>query len=558
MLPRSVSPLGWTMVWQGPLASGLVDLLVRRLGFELDDLGGAPILAVHDGYVYLNANPFRVLGRRLPALGADNIDQVLQVGDVPMPDLEERPWHKADAVASAQLGQWSTWVRSSRNQQALVIDERRSEQVRRSRPDFAGLDDSGLVHRARQLQPLCRELFNQHLNQTLAALVGPPTIHEVCVAVGQPAHTLRLMSGLGNIDSVAPTHALWDLSRLVRESPVLSRIFDSGAAGARRVLELSNYRGSHAMLAGLDAFTAEVGFRGPNEWDLSSPTWDVAPEIVVALVDCLRRCDDDASPRHRRRHLEADRRRLAEEIAKLVDDRDRRRFDQALAATTTFLRGRERSRTSLIRVIHEMRLPLRELGRRAAQRGDLRSPDRIWLLTADEVAYYADGGLADAGDRTDDRAAQLDAALAPEPVPMYVEDNAGRRPIDSRDAGRADAGRGGTVSSLRVGEVMIGVPGSPGLAEARARVIDSDTDLALVQPGEILVLANPDLVAAPLFVTAAAVVLDKGRTFTHAAVVARELGIPVVVGATGASDRIRTGDLVNVDGLTGVVSVLAG
>ncbi len=110
---------------------------------------------------------------------------------------------------------------------------------------------------------------------------------------------------------------------------------------------------------------------------------------------------------------------------------------------------------------------------------------------------------------------------------------------------------------LEPGDMMLGSPGSPGMAHGVARVIESDSDLAMVEPGEIIVLSRPDLAATPLFVAAGAVVTDRGGTFTHAVVVARELGTPMVVGAYRASERIRTGSIVNVDGLTGVVSVAA-
>ncbi len=554
MLPDAVSPLGWTLLWQPALVPGFRDLLVKRLGFDTDDIESGPLIRVYKGYVYINATLLRVLGRRVPILGAATMDQVVQMGEVPLPRFEREDWHQADSVAAAQIQQWSSWVLSSQKQTALAVDDRQSESIRRGRPDFDDLDDEELVAYAVALQPVCRHLFDQHLNQTIASLVGPPVIHEICTEVGQPAHTLRLMSGLGQVDSVAPTQVLWELSRLVRDSAVLTRVFDQKTDGVRRVLELSNHSDSVAMLAGLDAFMSEVGYRGPIEWDLSTPTWDVAPEIVVALVDCLRRCDDEASPRERGKHLESDRLRLAEEIGRVLNERDRRRLDQALAATHAFLRGRERSRTNLIRIIHEMRLPLRELAARGHRRGDFSNPGRLWMLTMEEVAYYADGGLAKVRSITDKRAAEFRSSVASEPPGLCERLDGQWAALEGAELAEDTS----SVGRFRVGDVMLGIPGSPGMAHGVARVIESDSDLARVQPDEILILVNADLVAAPLFASAAAVVLDNGRTFSHAAVVARELGIPVVVGAKGASQKISTGDLVNVDGLTGVVSISAG
>jgi len=88
-------------------------------------------------------------------------------------------------------------------------------------------------------------------------------------------------------------------------------------------------------------------------------------------------------------------------------------------------------------------------------------------------------------------------------------------------------------------------------------VIGSMADLADFEPGEVLVLARPVLATTATFVVAGAVITDTADTFAHAVVVARELGTPMVVGATGATERIRTGVILNVDGLTGVVSVVS-
>lgn len=96
------------------------------------------------------------------------------------------------------------------------------------------------------------------------------------------------------------------------------------------------------------------------------------------------------------------------------------------------------------------------------------------------------------------------------------------------------------------------------MARGRARIIESMADLADFEPGEILVLARPVLATTPIFVAAGAVITGTADTFAHAVVVARELGTPMVVGASGATERIKTGVLLNVDGLTGVVSVMAG
>jgi pyruvate,water dikinase len=554
MLPDVVTPLSWSMVWEPCAVLGWRDAMVRRMGFDEEDFSPdtPETIGLIRGYGYINASHLRIWADRSPDLTVDHIDRILITDGYPLPGHDRREWHNPDAVATGMLHQWYRWVMESRNQTELDQGSADSLACRDGRPDFATMTDLDLVERATALQPLCRKLFEQHANQTLASTIGPWVVTEICAQIGQPAHALRLLSGLGKVDPVSPTLALWDLSRLVRSSPGLTGFFDRGVEGLDRLIRHSNHADSVALAAGIDAVMDAVGYRGLNEWDLSSPTWDMAPEIVVALLDCLRHCDDDASPRLRRVHLEADRTRLATEISDALSGAERDRFLAGLGAAIAFLRGRELSRTNVVRVIHEMRLVLRELGVRGTRRRDFDYPDNIWMLTADELEYYADGGLADVAERTAKRRIQYEE-LREQAPPASV--------IGSEDGGWIPAPRptmfddASLDGPLEPGEAILGSPGSPGLATGRARVIETDADLASVQPGEVVVLARPELAATPLFVAAGAVVTDVGRTFTHAVVVARELGTPMVVGARRASERIVTGSLVNVDGLTGVISV---
>jgi rifampicin phosphotransferase len=553
MLPDVVTPLTWSMVWEPCAVLGWRDAMVRRMGFDEEDFSSdtPETIGLIGGYAYINASHLRIWADRAPDLTVDHIDRILVTDGYPLPGHDRREWHNPDAVATGMLHQWYRWVMESRNQTELDQGTADSMACLAERPDFDAMTDLELVERALSLQPLCRKLFEQHANQTLASTIGPWVVTEMCAEIGQPAHALRLLSGLGHIDPVSPTLALWDLSRLIRDSPGLTDFFERGVHGLDRLIRHSNHADSVALAAGIDAVMTAVGYRGLNEWDLSSPTWDMAPEIVVALLDCLRHCDEDASPRLRRVHLEADRTRLATEIADALSGDERQRFLAGLGAAIAFLRGRELSRTNVVRVIHEMRLAIRTLAVRATRRYDLEYDDNIWMMTADELSYYADGGLANAAELTSKRRIQYEELRDQAPPASIIGSEDGWIP-----APRAELVPHSSLDGpLEPGDAILGSPGSPGLATGRARVIETDADLASVQPGEVVVLARPELAATPLFVAAGAVVTDVGRTFTHAVVVARELGTPMVVGATRASERIVTGSLVNVDGLTGVVTV---
>jgi phosphohistidine swiveling domain-containing protein len=101
-----------------------------------------------------------------------------------------------------------------------------------------------------------------------------------------------------------------------------------------------------------------------------------------------------------------------------------------------------------------------------------------------------------------------------------------------------------------------GLPGSVGQAEGRVRIVDSPEDGAQLQTGEILVAVTTNVGWTPIFPRAAAVITDVGAPLSHAAIVARELGIPAVVGCFNATSVLKTGDRVRVDGARGLIEIL--
>jgi pyruvate,water dikinase len=106
------------------------------------------------------------------------------------------------------------------------------------------------------------------------------------------------------------------------------------------------------------------------------------------------------------------------------------------------------------------------------------------------------------------------------------------------------------------GHLFKGTPASSGTVEGRARVLLSASDMSELEPGEILVVHTTDVGWTPLFCIAAGVVTELGGPLSHAAVVARELGVPTVVNVDGIARALRTGDRIRLDGDTGVVERL--
>ena len=291
------------------------------------------------------------------------------------------------------------------------------------------------------------------------------------------------------------------------------------------------------------------GSRGPNEWDLHAHVWETKPELVLSAIDRMRFASDDESPGRRHADREHERDAIVAHVTEALaaDPEAQGQFVAGVASAARFVPGRERSKTSIIKVIHECRLATWELGRRLVDAGGAGEPRDICMLFLDEI----DRALDDpnwARETIADRQAYFDHLQTLEP-PFIFDGEC--PPVDTWPRKGAN-----TVEVLSAGGTVQGMPGSSGTYRGTARIVLDPGDPTALDPGDVLVAPHTDPAWTPLFVTAGAVVVDVGATLSHAIIVSRELGLPCVVSATDATRMIPDGALVEVDGNTGLVTVV--
>ncbi|GAA4902199.1 phosphoenolpyruvate synthase [Actinomycetospora succinea] len=269
--------------------------------------------------------------------------------------------------------------------------------------------------------------------------------------------------------------------------------------------------------------------------DFAEPTPADDPST---LLDTIRFMMSEAGvdPEVRRSRLRAERDTRTEELRARLDPVRRRIFDALLARARRLGPVREDALADMGLAWPLMRRMLRELSSRL-------SVDVFWLTES-----------------------ELRARLRGEPVhPPIAERQALRRGralvsppqmLPEVTWLRTVFGRFMPGAETPAGEQLTGVPGSTGSVTATARVLRGPEDFAAMQPGEVLVARMTTPAWTPLFARAAAVVTDIGGPLSHSSIVAREYGIPAVLGTGSATDRIRTGDRVHVDGDAGTVSVV--
>jgi pyruvate,water dikinase len=519
VLPDPGSPLGWTLVWEPGVVMGWADSQISVGTFDPHELPSErpPVVGHFGGYLYINGSMARLFGVRGPGLTPEMIDLVYFGAHPDVPPYVAEPWHESPGN-TAKLEEWMGTVLMAPDLSMLLDDQAAANAARASRPDLGAISDEELVERARSFVPLIRRLFEHHLTVTAGTSVGTGVLGAIAAAMGDPSIPLTLITGIGDVDSAAPSRVMWTLSRLDPDGP--------------------------EFRAGLDDFLHEYGSRGPNEWDIRSDTWETKPSLAISLIDAMRKAPHDESPEVRNAHKVVEREQLTEQIRAALagDPENLATFEAGLRSAHVYLAGRERAKTNIIKVIHEVRMAIRELGARHDY-----APSQICMLLEDELdAFVADPSSFRA--RLAGREQQYLELFRIEP-PFII--NGAVRPLGEW------AIRGDDVAPRAVvGDILQGVPGSPGQATGRARVILDPSDPTNLEPGDVLVAPITDPAWTPLFVPAAAVVVDVGAQVSHAVIVSRELGIPCAASVHRATERIPDGALVHVDGSTGAVTVL--
>ena len=552
VLPTPASPLCQTFSFEHGICLGWADGYVRVGSYTADEFDWArpETCGFFGGYFYINLSNVRMQGVRSPVVTVEQLDLAF-FGD--HPDVPKYVAHPADERPDLvpKILEQMGWVMSTTSWPEIDEEKAATIALRQSRPDLAASSDAQLVAYARTTQPMLRKLFDSHTVSSSSSGIAPGVLFAIGQAIGDPTVAMKLIAGVGDVDSAEPSYAMWDLSRTIRNSPELTAAFDSGVEGLQDRLRTSGSADAAAWLAAFDGFLVAFGSRGPNEWEISADTWETRPQIALAAIDRVRLQVDLEAPKDRNQRQAAQRLHVTAEVREKVaalGEELAGQFEAALVAASQ-MGFRERTKTNIIRAVHEGRMVFRELGRRHAAAGDIGDARHVFMLVDDEVdAFVADPASFRSLLAERYVAWQQLADLEP---PYFIKDGKVPPLADYPKRGAS------TSVALAVGEGIQGVPGCPGQYTGRARVITDPSDPGALEPGDVLVAPLTDPAWTPLFMTAGAVVVDVGGQISHAIIVSRELGLPCVVSAFDATKRIPDGAIIRVDGDAGTVSVVS-
>lgn len=512
VFPTVVTPLTHTLTMSRGMQQSWYRTWTTDAPILDEGVDPAVVLGVFGGYAYLNLSVIRRAADLSPGTSPEEIDHQFFAIGVTLPPYE-RPDEPGYEERAEKVAEWVEAVLGDPPYAGVAADREmafaiRKQNTRRRRKasDRALLLD--MIDMAERLVVLFRDhLVVSGLSSVAFAMLQLP-LRELFGDRGDDL-ARRALSALGGVDSAEPAAAIAQLATL--DGDAYKRAFRK--------------------------FLRDYGFRGVNEWELASPSWELVPDEVEALVAKAKGSEPKVSPEQTR--VDA----VAEIAAKWPEYRN------ALEVASFFVGGRERTKTYCVVLVNEARLDAHELARRLVKRKVLKRADQVFMLTMDELSEACRTGNVPADLASRETAfAELSSRMPPLVVDAAVP------PVDTWPTW-ADAAMQALAAGQGVTEIR-GIAGSPGTAVGRARVVIDPHRSTPPSPGEILVAPITDPGWTPMFVPASAVVVEVGGELSHAVIVARELGIPAVVAAAGCTTALRDGDLIEVDGSTGVVRVL--
>lgn len=456
VMPNVLTPLNWTLIGLGSSELGWRDAWVRLGAFDRDEFSDEHPEAhcLFGGYLYLNLSVMRRFAARTPGMTTDMIDESLLGAHPNVPPhcpspLDDSPAH------SERLGSFLAGVFAITELPELAVGAALAEDMRRNRPVLSTLTPAQLVEYLRASNDQVRPLLGQHIVVTMSSSVALGLVSTICgELLGDPRKSLDLVSALGDVVSAEMALDLWELGRVTASTPGLMSEFDRGVEGLLdRLGSTDEYS---EFLAEFHRVLRKHEFRGVDEFNIAAPTWGLRPELPLAAIERMRFASDAASPAARSKRLSAERERLTADVLDRLkgDETLHAQFETGLRVAQMLMRARERSKTTLLVPLYEIRLAALELGRRMASIGAVDQADDVFYLADEEL----DGFLVspgDYGDRIRSRRRTLTELAQLRPPHIISETVPEFEQWVRKDSKSA-------VSHATAGSVLQGVGGCPG------------------------------------------------------------------------------------------------
>jgi pyruvate,water dikinase len=363
---------------------------------------------------------------------------------------------------------------------------------------------------------------------------------------GDRALTLEVTRALPQNVTTEMDLVLWKTATEIRADAQSTDVFRSTDASTLAQRYLSGDLPPVAQTA-IGRFMEKYGMRGTGEIDFGQPRWREEPTAIMHTLQSYLNIDEASSPDVLFRKGEQASSNAIEKIAALARKETggwlKEKMARGAARRVRLLMGvRESPKFFAIRTMGIGRKALLEVGEEFAEAGAIERADDLVFLKIDELEALAKNETRDWKALIAERRATYERELRRRQVPRILVSD-----------GRAFYE--GLGSETDTANIITGSPVSPGVAEGNVHII-FDPSGAQLAPGEILVCPGTDPAWTPLFMAAGGLITEVGGMMTHGSVVAREYGIPAVVGVHEATTRLKNGQRIRIDGTAGKIVVL--
>ncbi|MEM7137815.1 MAG: PEP/pyruvate-binding domain-containing protein [Myxococcota bacterium] len=535
-LPGVATPFTWSVLSQ------FSDLGFRR---AFGSLGctvprDAELVGDFRGRIYINLTEFTSILSQIPWLHPSTL--VRLGGGIYASELDEVAAGGSSTRFVLRLPQTiARYIRENFRLQARIAEFESyfaEERVRMNSVDPRLLEPSGLDRMLSDVEHLLDEtgsvMLTAYANLLSAVLVLIGILRTF--ARGEDDGLYRdLLSGLQDVESARPGFALLRISRLAKAEPEVQRQIRETELERLSISDLAPGPTRDA----LERFMREFGHRGIREAEIAAPRWVEDPTLMFATL--RSHLAADLGPDIREDTLSRVRRHAEKRVESAVPITLRPAVRRLLEAVRRFTRMRERLRGNVVEVLGMFRRVALEASRRIEAGEPEAGPDSAFFLSMTELRRVLHSDNERVAIRVQRRRLEYERNRSlPDPPTTFVgfpPDDSGEVPKSSRLQGLAASG---------------------GVAEGRARILRDPTQTSELAPGEILVVQAADTGWAPLFLAASGVVTELGGPLSHAAIILREYAVPAVVNVANATLAVEDGDLLRIDGDTGMVEILGG
>ena len=404
-----------------------------------------------------------------------------------------------------------------------------------------------------EIVTLCDKImtdFSEILSSALylfSILMALPIFDTVCTKwlPGGNTNAGKLLAGIGGMVDATAGLDIWRLAAAANSKTEVKELILSNNDWCTIESKLSQTDSGKEFLTEWNRFMLLHGHHCRGELEVYNPRWIETPDYILKFIRSHITQMDKIDPVQNFAKTAKQRRQLEQQCHEQLRNPIKRTiFNHLLARVQNGSVFRENVKSEVIKLLTAMRKLLIELGKRLSGEGVIKNDDDIFFLRLEEIAPVVNGKVDfDIHQVIAERRAEYNKNSSITPPDVVI--------------GKFDPDNYIPDSIDENAEVLNGLAVSPGIATGKARVIlRSDTQEQLLA-GEILVAPFTDPGWMPYFVPAAAIVMDEGGVISHGSIVAREYGIPAVVNVGSGTKIIKTGQMIQVDGNSGVVKILS-